>query len=265
MEKAGIPLKDWDLEIYRGIVTGYNDAFIIDGKKRAELISADPKAAKIIKPVLRGKDIKRYTIDRRDEWIINSHNGLKAKKIPAVNIHQNFPSVYLHLKQFLPKCEQRADQGDHWANLRNCAFLEEFGKEKIIWGNLALAPSYALDTEQTYIIAPSNMLTSDTENLKYLLAVLNSKLLFFIFGDIAYARGGNFYEFKKVFVEQLPIIRPPADVERKLESLVTDIQGMKKTDPKANTSALEAQIDALVYELYGLTEEEIAVVEGKHE
>ena len=94
---------------------------------------------------------------------------------------------------------------------------------------------------------------------------VKNKLIFFIFEDIAYARGGNFYEFKKVFVEQLPIIRPSADVECELISLVNDIQEMKKVNPEADTGALEAQIDALVYELYGLTEEEIAIVERRDE
>lgn len=77
VERLGIPLKDWDIEINYGIKTGYNQAFIIDGVKRAELIAADPKSAEIIKPVLRGRDIKRYEIDWQDLWLINSHNGLK--------------------------------------------------------------------------------------------------------------------------------------------------------------------------------------------
>lgn len=278
VEKAGIPLKNWDINIYRGIVTGYNDAFIIDGAKRAELIAADPKAAEIIKPVLRGRDIKRYAIDRRDEWVIfipwhfpfqGDKNIQGVSEKAEKEFLEQYPSIYKHLLSHRKRLSSRnkSETGIRyeWYALQRWGskYHQEFEKEKIIWGNLATAPSYALDDEKTYINAPSNLLTSDTENLKYLLALLNSKLLFFIFENIAYSRGSKFYEFKKVFVEQLPIVRPPIEIERKLESLVLDIQGMKKSNPDADTRALEAKIDALVYELYGLTEEEIAVVEGR--
>ena len=65
----GVPLKDWNINIYRGILTGYNEAFIINGKKRDELINQDPKSAEIIRPILRGRDIKRFVNDYADLWL----------------------------------------------------------------------------------------------------------------------------------------------------------------------------------------------------
>ena len=259
VEAQGTLLKEWDVKINYGIKTGYNEAFIINGAKRAELIAADPKSTEIIKPVLRGKDIKRYRIDFQDLWVINSHNGLKYKNIPPIDVPDNYPAIFEHLKTFLPKCKKRADQGNHWTNIRSCAYIEEFDKEKIVWGNLNTNGAYAFENVDAFIIAPSNLLTSETESVKYLVALLNSRLMFFVFKDIAYSRGGKFFEFKKVFVEQLPIIKADKIVRRKLEALVDQIQA---ASPTADVAAMEAEIDQLVYKLYGLTDKEIKIVEG---
>jgi len=271
VEQQGVPLKDWDIDIYRGIVTGYNDAFIIDGKKRAEIIAKDPQAEEIIKPVLRGKDIKRYTISRRDEWVLST--------FPVLNLDiDNYPGVKEYLKSFGKRLNQtggtyidpagnklrtRKKTGNKWFETQDqINYYEEFGKDKIVWGNLSQLSSYALDEEKAYINAPSNILTSDTENLKYLLALLNSRLTFFIFRNIAYSRGGKYYEFKKVFVEQLPIIRADSNTEKEIVRLVDEILAHKRANSGPDTHKLEVEIDALVYSLYDLTEDEIKFVEG---
>lgn len=259
VEKAGIPLKDWDIQINYGIKTGYNEAFILDGAKRAELLAADPKSAEILKPILRGKDIKRYQVNFQDLWLINSHNGIKEKGIPPIDVPHDFPAIYEHLKTFQSQCEKRADQGDHWTNLRNCAYIEEFEKEKIVWGNLSTEASYAFDDAGTLLIAPSNLLTSASESVTYLIALLNSKLLSFIFQSIAYSREGNFYEFKKVFVEQLPLVKASKNVQTKLEDFVERIQQAKKRNE--DTTDLEQTIDVIVYKLYDLTYDEVHVVD----
>lgn len=123
IEKIGTPLKDWDISINYGIKTGFNDAFIIDGKKREELIAADPKSAEIIRPILRGRDIKRYGYDFADLWLINTHNGIKEKGIKPINI-EDYPAVKAHLDKFYPDLEKRADKGVTPYNLRNCAYIE---------------------------------------------------------------------------------------------------------------------------------------------
>ena len=102
IEKAGIPLRNWDVNIYRGILTGYNDAFIIDGATKNDLIRKDPKSAEIIRPILRGRDIKRYGYDFADLWLINVHNGIKEKGIPPINIDE-YPAIKAHLRLYYDK------------------------------------------------------------------------------------------------------------------------------------------------------------------
>nr|HPO28226.1 Eco57I restriction-modification methylase domain-containing protein [Petrotogaceae bacterium] len=128
IEKIGKPLKDWDISIYRGILTGYNKAFIIDGKTKEELIKKDPKNAEIIKPLLRGKDIKRYKYKFADQWLINSHNGYKD--VSRIKIEKDYPTIKQWLDKFYDNVYSRSDQGDTPYNLRNCAYIEEFEKEK---------------------------------------------------------------------------------------------------------------------------------------
>ena len=125
IEAIGTPLKEWDISINYGIKTGFNDAFIINGEKRAELIAQDPKSAEIIRPILRGRDIKRYGYDFADLYLINTHNGVKEKGIKRIHI-EDYPAVKAHLDLYYPQLEKRADQGDTPYNLRNCAYIEGF-------------------------------------------------------------------------------------------------------------------------------------------
>jgi type II restriction/modification system DNA methylase subunit YeeA len=129
VEAVGIPLRDWDINIYRGILTGCNEAFIIDGKKKNELITADPKSEEIIRPILRGRDIKKYGYEFADLWLINTHNGIKEKGIKPIDIN-DYPAVKEHLNKYYPELEKRADKGDTPYNLRNCAYMEDFISKK---------------------------------------------------------------------------------------------------------------------------------------
>ncbi|MCL2305637.1 MAG: Eco57I restriction-modification methylase domain-containing protein [Planctomycetaceae bacterium] len=139
IESVGIPLKDWDIQINFGIKTGFNDAFVINGTKKAELIAADPKSAEIIKPILRGRDVRRYGYEFADMWLINTHNGIKEKGIKPVNI-DDYPAIREHLDLYFPQLEKRGDQGDTPYNLRNCAYLEDFEKPKIIYPDVMRMP-----------------------------------------------------------------------------------------------------------------------------
>jgi hypothetical protein len=126
IEKVGTPLKEWDINIYRGVLTGCNEAFIIDGKKKEELIRQDKKSAEIIRPILRGRDIKRYGYHFADLWLINTHNGFKEKGIKPVNINK-YPAIKKHLDKYYPELEKRQDKGDTPYNLRNCAYMDGSG------------------------------------------------------------------------------------------------------------------------------------------
>ncbi|MDR1592285.1 MAG: Eco57I restriction-modification methylase domain-containing protein, partial [Prevotellaceae bacterium] len=173
IEAVGTPLKDWDISINYGIKTGFNDAFIISGEKRKELIEQDPKSEEIIRPILRGKDIKRYGYDFADRWLINTHNGIKEKGIKPININ-DYPAIKRHLDSYWDKIEHRADQGDTPYNLRNCAYMEDFYKQKIVWLTITDTPKFAMDLSKSICLNSIFFITGN-EYLYTILAVLNSK------------------------------------------------------------------------------------------
>lgn len=137
IEAVGTPLKDWDIQINYGIKTGFNDAFIIDSVKRNEILSAcqteeeRQRTAEIIRPILRGRDIRRYGYNWADLWLINMHNGIRGE-MERIHI-EDYPAIKQHLDNYWNKIEPRADQGETAYNLRNCAYLDEFSRPKIIW------------------------------------------------------------------------------------------------------------------------------------
>ncbi len=196
IEAIGTPLKDWDIIINYGIKTGANDAFIIDGAKRNELISADPKSAEIIRPILRGRDIKRYGFDFADLWLINTHNGIKDKDIPPVDINQ-YPAVKAHLDKYWDKISVRNDKGYTPYNLRNCVYTDDFSKQKIVWGNLCLSAQYAWVEDEMYVNAPSPFITNAN---KYILALLNSKVVDWYIKMLGVSRNGGYYGSEKTTV-----------------------------------------------------------------
>ena len=136
IESVGIPLKDWNIQINYGIKTGFNDAFIISTEKRDEILAdcqtedERVRTAELIRPILRGRDIKRYGYEWANLWIINTHNGIKGK-LPRIDVNE-YPAIKAHLDQFWDKIYKRADKGDTPYNLRNCAYMEDFNKPKII-------------------------------------------------------------------------------------------------------------------------------------
>lgn len=133
IEQLGKPLKDWGINIYRGILTGYNEAFIIDGETKDALIAKSAKNAEIIRPILRGRDIKRYKADFANLWLLNVHNGTSTT--PAVDIN-DYPEIKAHLDQFYPALEKRQDKGITPYNLRSCIYTDDFSKQKIVYPNM---------------------------------------------------------------------------------------------------------------------------------
>jgi type II restriction/modification system DNA methylase subunit YeeA len=198
IEKIGIPLKDWDIKINYGIKTGFNDAFIIDGKTKDELIKKDPKNKEIIKPILRGRDIKRYGYEFADLWILvvkyGAHKYLKEK----------YPAIYEHLLRYKDKlskrgqCTNRGGKGQHhWLELDNNptdSYLNQFEKEKIIFSRIVKKPQFSYDENGYYAEATTYILTGN-ENLKYLLLLLNCSAIYNIFYKF-YSGGGIDGEIK---------------------------------------------------------------------
>ncbi|MDR0610702.1 MAG: hypothetical protein LBG58_11370 [Planctomycetaceae bacterium] len=255
IEAVGTPLKDWDIKIYRGILTGYNVAFIISGDKRNELIKQDPKSEGIIRPILRGRDIKRYGYEFADLWLINTHNGIKEKGIKPINI-DDYPAIKKHLDNYWDKIEKRADQGDTPYNLRNCAYMEDFYKQKIVWARLMRIskndfynfPRFAIIPKEIFIVDSLCFFTGN--DLFYLQGLLNSEFAqYYFFNNIAILDDGGM-QMRQQYVELMPIPIPPDHIKIKISELVKHI--LKNTN--IDNSNL---INQYVYNLYGFTNDEI--------
>ncbi|WP_411326774.1 Eco57I restriction-modification methylase domain-containing protein [Helicobacter pylori] len=284
IEQNGTPLKDWGIQINYGIKTGSNEAFIIPTEKRDAILkncddtqkdgvgmSERERTIKLIKPILRGRDIKRYRYEWAGEWLINTHNGYTSfsHKIPPIDIEQ-YPAIKAHLDSHWDKISKRDDQGNTPYHLRNCAYVEEFEKEKIVYGEIVQEPRFYLDNGECelgvfYAEATSFILTG--EHLHYLLGMLHSQLVTFAFKTF-YAGGGlgeSGYRYKKAFIERLPIPQITTknqELTQKITDCAEQILQAKAKDPKANTQELEQKIDALVYQLYNLTDEEVKIIEN---
>ncbi|MFP6222799.1 Eco57I restriction-modification methylase domain-containing protein [Helicobacter pylori] len=277
IESVGTPLKDWDIQINYGIKTGANEAFIIPTEKREEILNAcktkeeRERTEGLIKPILRGKDIKRYSYEWAHLWLINTHNGYTSalkSKIPPIDIAK-YPATKAHLDSHYDTITTRSDQGDTPYHLRNCAYLEDFEKEKIVYGEIVQEPRFYLDNGECglgYFYAEATSFILTGEHLHYLLGMLHSKLITFAFKTF-YAGGGlgeSGYRYKKAFIERLPIPKityKNQELARKITDGAKQILALKEKDPKANTQKLEKEIDALVYQLYNLTDEEIKTIE----
>ena len=190
---------------YRGLLTGLNDAFLIDKKTKDSLIEQDEKSTELIKPIFEGKDLSKWMSATLEKYLICTHNGYDD--VPAIVIDQ-YPAVKSYLQAFEPKLSNRYDKGNTPYNLRNCAYQSLFYQPKIIWGNLQNTNKFCWDDKGTVISAPACMLPT---NNKALLSVLNSKIVWFFLTSICVVRNGGYIEVKPQYFEQIPI--PPLEGE----------------------------------------------------
>ena len=254
VETVGVPIKDWNVEIYRGVLTGYNDAFIISSEKRNEILSncanedERKRTAELIRPILRGRDIRRYSYDWPNLWLINTHNGIRGK-IDRIHV-DDYPAIKQHLDNYWNKILPRADQGDTAYNLRNCAYLDDLSKTKIVWIELSDESKFALCDD----IIPLNtvfFLTGD--HLHHILGLLNSKLIHWYFTKcLGTSSGVGTNRWLKYTVEQLPLVKYQ---DNKLSQLV-ESRLMCDTCP----NQLERDIDDIVCDMYGLSPVEASFI-----
>ena len=250
IESKGVPLKDWDISINYGIKTGYNEAFIISGEKKDELIAEDPKSAEIIRPILRGKDIKRYKASFADLWLIVSHNGNRKTDTDRIDI-DDYPAIKRHLDTYYEKIAKRDDQGDTPYNLRNCAYMDDFSRQKIIFQEMVQEPAFYLDKNTHYFcLDTGRIITGD--HLPYLLALMNSKLFFYAIKKF-YGGGGlgsSGVRMKHSFFEKFNAVLPAPD-EENIFSETEEI-----TDEEIR------ERDLFFYNVYDLSEEEVNLIEN---
>ena len=213
IEAIGKPLKDWDINIYRGVLTGFNEAFIISTDKRNEILdnclSDDERkrTEELIRPILRGRDIKRYSYDWANLWLINSHNGVKGR-IPRINIEE-YPAVKAHLDQYWTKIKNRADKGDTPYNLRNCAYLEDFAQPKLVYNDIAQELSFALAEDGIFLNNTAYFIGSENiDLLQYFQKILNSKLMDWYYRTISVQLGEKAVRMFSIYVLRIPIPYP---------------------------------------------------------
>lgn len=251
IEAVGTPLKDWDIQINYGIKTGYNEAFIIDSAKRDEILdncqSEDERerTAELIRPILRGRDIKRYGYNWANLWLINTHNGIRGK-LERIHIEE-YPAVKAHLDQYWDKISKRADKGETPYNLRNCAYLEDFSKPKIMYPNMTKYLPFYYDEKGFYQNDKSFMITG--AHVSYLAAFLNSSLFKFCFRDNFPELLGGTRELRKIFFDKIPVKEVSDSINDKFRCKVNEIQS-------DYTKEQAIKIDNLLFDLYNLTDEE---------
>jgi len=260
IESQGKQLKAFDIEINRGFLTGYNAAFIIDEEKRNKLIKLDAQNSEIIKPILRGRDLKKYSFEFSKLWAISTFPSLK------IDI-DNYPKVKDHfIGEGKTRLEQSGIKGSRkrtsnkWFETQDSiSYWEDFEKPKIVWGEISDKPKFTFDDSGYYAEATTFLMTG--EKLKYLLAILNSKVSEWYFNLIGTTTGMGTNRWKKYKIELMPIKEVSKGEEQKIENIVNKILSLKKQNPEADTRVLEVEIDQLVYQLYDLTEEEIKIIE----
>jgi hypothetical protein len=275
IKNQGTPLGEYvEGKIYRGVTTGLNEAFVIDEETKDRLIEKEPKSADFIKPFLGGRDVKRYQPLKVDKWILfipwhfplhEDETIIGASKEAETIFQKDYPAIWSHLNQFRTKLENRnkTETGIRyeWYALQRCAatYYQEFDKAKIVVPAIVKSANYSFDESGFYGNDKTSIISTGD---KALLGIISSKAVDFFMKQIASTKQNGYFEYKPVYVSQLPIA--PTDDQQKsfIESKVDQILSLKKENPQADTSALEREIDLMVYELYGLSEEEIGIVEG---
>ena len=256
---VGTPLKSWGITINRGILTGLNEAFIIDEDTKNRLIEEDPKSAEIIRPILRGRDIEKYSYRFANLYLINVHNGIKEKGIEPVNI-DNYPAIKEHLDKFLDKLKKRQDKGITCYNLRNCAYMDDFFEQVIAWQRITNENKFCL-TEKGFVVLDSMAFISNFGNNKnLLLAILNSKLIMYWIKQNVHEYGDTGYRLANQYVEEIPICSKfDNNIFNRLNELVEEI----KNSSIHEKQILQDMIDNIIFELYKLSREEIEYIKNK--
>jgi hypothetical protein len=256
LRKAGEPLGEYVKgRFYRGITTGLNEAFVVDRGTRDRLVAEHPSSSEVLKPFLRGRDVKRWQTE--DIGLYLCYVGWD---LPI----EEYPAIYTHLKKFEGKLKRRPEvkQGRvPWYALSRYAsdYWEEFEQPKIVYPDIAQGTEFSFD-DGGYFLGNTSYLLPTKE--MWLLGLLNSKAIFWFYTKTSTQIRGGFVRFIAQYVSQIPIPSIKPAQKASISKLVNQILAAKRTDPDADVSELENTVDQIVYFLYDLTPEEIAIVEG---
>lgn len=268
IEKNGTKLSEWDLSINRGILTGYNDAFIINEATKNMLISVDSKSAELIRPILRGKDIKRYNYKFANLWLIyipwhfplqNDSSIKGASKDAEVEFKKQYPAIYSYLYGYKEKLSNRnkAETGIRyeWYALQRWGskYSEDFSSQKLMYSEIVQEPHFYLDEGHFFPEATSFIISGS--NLECLLFLLNSNITFALF-KLFYAGGGlgdHGIRYKKAFLNDL---RLPAINDENIVYFKDMYNNLNQSNMIVNKD-IQKELDLYIGRLYGLSEEEI--------
>ena len=261
IEAAGTPLKDWDVQINYGIKTGYNEAFIIDEATKDRLLKASPKSAEIIRPILRGRDIKRYKADDSSFWIIFTRHGIDIKQYPAVEKH--LLTYYDELKPRAKGDKRGRKPGSYqWFEIQdNVAYYKDFDKPKIIYPEISKHQPFVYDEKNHYYSNNKTFIITG-ESLLFLTAFFNSRIFRFCFLSNFPNLGEDRREMRKVFFEHISVKYLNQSQQLPFLNLVNRIIAAKNDSKIVDSTSLEAEIDKLFYELYELNETEVELVKA---
>ena len=268
IEAVGTPLKDWDIQINYGIKTGFNDAFIISTEKRNEILAncktedERQRTAELIRPILRGRDIKRYGYVDNGLYLINTHNGVRGR-IPRIKI-EDYPAIKAHLDQYWDRIATRADKGDTPYNLRNCAYLEDFNKPKVVYMEIQTDnpeegypfPCYSYDDKRCVVLNTAYIMSSETLDPRYVLGILNSRVGKFLVKLYVTQLQERQFRMLSQYVMKFPIARPTREQKKEMTRLVQDVLVNKSI-------ASENRIDELAFQIYKLSEQEIKLLTSR--
>jgi hypothetical protein len=254
LRQAGTPLGEYvNGRFYRGILTGFNEAFVVDRETRDRLIAEHPSSAEVLKPFLRGRDVKRWSVDFADLWLIFTRRGIDIEQYPAIKNH-----LIQYKDRLTPGIKGSRKAGTYkWFEIQdNVAYFEDFETSKIIYQEIATYQAFAWDENSIY----SNNKTFLIPNAKkYLIALLNSKITWFFLGYIASKMVGGAYAMQSPYVSQIPIPKASEEEKQAIEKLVEKCLAAKGV----GVEQWEAEIDERVAHLYGLTPADLKIIQGE--
>ncbi|MBZ0206985.1 MAG: Eco57I restriction-modification methylase domain-containing protein [Flavobacteriales bacterium] len=266
IKRAGVPLGEYlNGKVYWGIKTGLNQAFVINKATRDRIIKEDPKCAAVIKLFFEGKHVKRYADTSSGKYLILFKRGSTRELLGVglseeeafAQMNEQYPSVFKWLLRFEEDARKRSDQGEYWWELRACDYYDAFETPHIVTPSFALHPLLTLDNHASY---SNNKTTIIGSSDKWLLAILNAKVTDYWMLNISNKIRGGWLDFEPRYLTLIPIAEPSEAEKLRLDELVTQRMGL--ATGTAEAKALEQAIDAVVYGVYGLTAEEVGVVEG---
>lgn len=280
LKHTGKPLGEYvNDKLYRGVITGLTEAFVIDKEKKDELITKDKKSAELLRPFVIGRDIKRYAPLRTSRYLIFIPYGWTRTRIgekkDAWNwFERTYPAIAAHLKPFEKDATKRYDKGEYWWELRACAYYDEFEKAKIMLPDISVKGNFTLDNNGGFYSANTVYFIGESD--LYLLGILNSKLVTFFYQSISPSIRGGYHRFFTQYSIQIPVI--PKDkagaIATKISTLIENMMALnkrlgeiadKKTDEKTKleeqVNKVDAEIDELVYKLYDINEKERKIIE----